>query len=161
MKANELKATDIMVGDWVHLINTSHNVSFPENGVIQDEGYTTIRTPIKITTVSENCVSYYSNKLKSYITLSIEEIEPIPLTPDILEKNGFERENLITSYNHYTGIDNRVSLNDDFYCMNSRNKWNVYIDSEDYCTIANCELTYLHELQHLLTLCKIDFDWKV
>lgn len=87
--------------------------------------------------------------------------EPIPLTPEILKKNGFERENLITSYNHYIGIDNRVSLNDDFYCMNSRNMWTAHIDSEDYCTVAHCELTYLHELQHLLRLCNIDFEFVV
>lgn len=85
-----------------------------------------------------------------------DRFEPIPLTPEILEKNGFKRENLITSYNHYTGIDNRVSLNDDFYYINSRDVWSVHIDSEDYCTIANCELTYVHELQHILRLCKID-----
>lgn len=93
--------------------------------------------------------------------MEVPEWKPIPLTPEILEKNGFERENLITSYNHYTGIDNRVSLNDDFYCMNSRNMWNVHIDSEDYSTIANCELTYVHELQHLLKLCNIDFEFTV
>ena len=83
-----MKVEDLMIGDLVHSISTIHNVSFPDNGVIQDEGYTTIRTPIKITTVSENCVSYYSNKLELYITLSSEEIEPISLTPEILEKNG-------------------------------------------------------------------------
>ena len=87
--------------------------------------------------------------------------EPIPITIELLEKNGFERENLITSYNHYTGIDNRVSLNDDFYYINSRDVWSVHVDSEDYCTIANCELTYLHELQHLLKLCNIDFEFVV
>ena len=93
--------------------------------------------------------------------MEVPEWEPIPLTPEILEKNGFEREKLITFYNHYTGIDNRVTLNDDFMSMNSKNMWSVHIDSEDYCTIANCELTYLHELQHLLNLCKIDFDWEI
>ena len=91
----------------------------------------------------------------------ISNFQPIPITKEILEKNGFERENLITSYNHYIGIDNRVSLNDDFYCMNSRNMWTVHIDSEYYCTIAHCELTYLHELQHLLRICKINFEFSV
>lgn len=88
-------------------------------------------------------------------------IEPIPLTTEILEKNGFEREKLITLYNHYTGIDNRVSLHDDFMSMNSRNMWSVHIDTDDYRTIAHCELTYLHELQALLRICKIDFVWQV
>lgn len=92
----------------------------------------------------------------NYYQLDVASIYPIPLTPEMLEKNGFKRENLITSYNHYIGIDNRVSLNDDFYYINSRNTWHVHVDSEDYCTIANCELTYVHELQHILRLCKID-----
>lgn len=88
-------------------------------------------------------------------------VTPIPITKELLEKNGFKRENLITSYNHYTGIDNRVILHNDKEYMNSRNEWHVHIDSEDYCSIANCELTYLHELQHLLKLVKIDFEFNV
>lgn len=93
--------------------------------------------------------------------MEVPEWEPIPLTPELLEKNGFEREKLITLYNHFTGIDNRVSLNDDFMSMNSKNMWSVHIDSEDYCTIAHCELTYLHQLQALLNICKIDFEFNV
>ena len=88
--------------------------------------------------------------------MEVPEWEPIPITKELLEKNGFVRENLITSYNHYTGIDNRVCLTNDFYSMNSRNMWTAHIDSEDYCTIAHCELTYVHELQHILRLYKID-----
>ena len=152
-----MRTEELMIGDWVNLINTTHNVSFPENGVIQDEGYTTIRTPIKTTTVSENCVSYYSNKLEIYITISSEGIEPILLTPEILEKNGFKLNDAVEdAYCIYNGIDNRVYLCNDKEYMNSANQWDVHIDSEDYCTIANCELTYVHELQHILRLCKID-----
>lgn len=109
---------------------------------------------IRVDAVHKRKIGYHKTKDK-LTWLFYGQFEPIQLTPEILEKNGFERENLITSYNHYTGIDNRVSLNDDFYCMNSRNMWNVHIDSEDYCTIANCELTHVHELQHILRLCKI------
>lgn len=107
-----------------------------------------------------NGLIYQIDELNGYQDGSLG-VTPIPITKEILEKNGFERENRITSYNHYIGIDNRVSLNDDFYCMNSRNMWTAHIDSEDYCTVAHCELTYLHELQHLLRLCNIDFEFVV
>ena len=93
--------------------------------------------------------------------MEVPEWKPIPITKELLEKNGFEREELELPHNYYSGIGDRVILNDNRDYMNSNNKWSVHIDSEDYCTIAHCELTYLHELQHLLTLCKIDFDWKV
>ena len=101
-----------------------------------------------------------------HVTLAVlnnwsDSIEPILLTPEILEKNGFERDKNISLYNAYTGINSRVTLHDDFMSMNSRNMWHVHIDSEDYCTIANCELTYVHELQHLLRICKIDFEFSV
>lgn len=139
MKTNELTSKDLMVGNWVICYHPSRLKSFEKVSVgllhtMQEQEYGHIKEDSPLFRI----------------------VEPIPLTPEILEKNGFERENLITSYNHYIGIDNRVSFNDDSYCMNSRNMWIVHIDSEDYCTIANCELTYLHELQHLLKLCRID-----
>ena len=88
--------------------------------------------------------------------MEVPEWEPISLTPEILEKNGFKREGVIELYNLYAGIDHRVTIHDDKEYMNSVNEWHVHIDSEDYCSIANCELTYVHELQHILRLCKID-----
>ena len=87
--------------------------------------------------------------------MEVPEWEPIPLTEEILEKNGFERDKNISLYNAYTGINSRVTLHDDFMSMNSRNMWDVHVDSEDFCTIANCELTFIHQLQQLLRLCKI------
>ena len=132
MKANELTSKALMVGDFV---------------MYNDE-------PCQVETIREYGEVRLSGWSESvYLD---DNIKPIPITKELLEKNGFERENLITSYNHYTGIDNRVCLTNDFYSMNSRNMWTAHIDSEDYCTIAHCELTYVHELQHILRLYKID-----
>jgi hypothetical protein len=98
-----------------------------------------------------------------HVTLAVlnhwsNNIKPIPLTPEILEKNGFEKAENIQLYNYYLGIDSRVSLHDYAYDINSSNTWHVHIDDEDYCSIANCELTYVQELQHILRLCKIDTE---
>ena len=148
-----MKAEDLMIGDWVHLINTIHNVSFPDNGVIQDEGYTTTHTPIKITTVSENCVSYYSNKLELYITLSSEEIEPIPLTPEILKKNGI----LYEKQSYYYVIENDNDLECTYYMIQgSQGGWAIGVDTGAYeCSVFD-RIKYVHELQHALKLCGID-----
>lgn len=138
MKANGLKVTDLMVRDLVL-----------HDGKV-----------IRVDAMHKRKIGYHKTKDKLTWLFS-GQFEPIPLTPEILRKNGFIREENIQLYNHYTGIDNRVSLNDDFYCMNSRNIWNVHIDSEDYSSIASCELTYVHELQHLLKLCKINFEFNI
>ena len=163
-----METTELMINDWVHLVSTIHNVSFPEDGVIQDEGYTTIRTPIKLTTVSENCVSYYSDKLELYITLSSEDIEPIPLTPEILEKNGFENI-------PYAGIDcdkiwllHEISYygksfplyTDDIMLKYSTSEqcWCVFFNiggaHPDFRTVST--ISYVHELQHVLKLYGIE-----
>ena len=123
MKANELKVTDLMVGDWCYI-----------------KDYPMSAQPMQVK--------------EEHFVRSLVEFEPIPLTPEILEKNGFRVEHNIGFY-ALIGIDDRVELQNDKEYMNSVNEWHVHIDSEDYCTIASCELTYVHELQHILRLCEI------
>lgn len=139
-----MKVEDLMIGDWVNLINTTHNVSFPENGVIQDEGYTIIRTPIKMTTVSENCVSYYSNKLEVYITVSSEKIEPIPLTSEILKKNGLTNDPYGCHFKEDKYMALEISVEEEVYWTINYNEYSIL------------KLKYVHQLQHALKLCGID-----
>lgn len=144
MKANELKVTDLMVGDLVICYHPSRPQSFERVSVgllhtldQQEHGHIKEDSPL------------------------FRIVQPIPLIPEILEKNGFELDEVMKEYCMYKGIDNRVILHNDKEYMNSVNNWDVHIDSEDYCTIANCELTYVHELQHILRLCKIDKEMVV
>jgi hypothetical protein len=71
MKANELKVTDLMVGDWVMSFGAPHKVV----GIRTDMFEPHIKTDMSDTWYEEG----------------IEDLlEPILLTPEILEKNGFE-----------------------------------------------------------------------
>ena len=76
------------------------------------------------------------------------QIEPIPITPEILEKNGFVTET-INGYSSYE-LDTR---------------WGsilFYPGTEYYINIQTVGyqykglIKYVHELQHALRLCKID-----
>ena len=68
MKANELKSTDLMVGDWVMNANGKpmqvKSIVFGHFACAENGG--------------ANCWEYNNN------------FEPIQITPEILEKNGFE-----------------------------------------------------------------------
>ena len=128
-----------MVGDWVICYHPSRLKSFEKVSVgllhtMQEQEYGHIKEDSPLFRI----------------------VEPVPLTSEILEKNGFEKAENIQLYYYCLGIDDRVSLHDYACDINSSNTWHVHIDSEDYCTIANCELTYVHELQQILRLCKID-----
>lgn len=100
--------------------------------------------------------------------IPFSELKPIQLTKEILEKNGFENI-------PYAGIDcNEIWLlhemayygksfplnTDDIMlrCSISEQCWLIFFNiggiHSDFRTITN--IYYVHELQHLLRLCKID-----
>lgn len=79
--------------------------------------------------------------------LEVPEWQPIPLTPEILEKNGFEpvKEGKIpTLKNCYGDIL--------FQLVDIKNE---YIHKTLY-TFKNIPIVYVHELQHALRLCRAD-----
>lgn len=108
---------------------------------------------IRVDAVHKRKIGYH--KTKDKLTWLFDgQFQPIQITPEILEKNGFEDQGF-RHHDEYNGIDDRVVLSNEREYMNTRNEWHVHIDSEDYCSIASCELTYVHELQQILRLCKI------
>lgn len=132
-----MKVEELMIGDWV---------------MSND-----LKTPIKICSIMNHYGTniYFYHEASEYIS-NISKLEPIPLTPEILEKNGFNLNDEIDDCKLYDGIDNRVTIHNYKGVINSNNEWHIHIDNEDYSTIASCELTYVHELQHLLKLCGIE-----
>jgi hypothetical protein len=150
MNTNKLKVTDLMVGDWVSCQINSIEFKYVRIASLNKTTMNGIPTDfIEFNKVSVDMLH------GNYYQVDIASVHPVPLTPEILEKNGFEKEGVIELYNLYAGIDHRVTIHDNKEYMNSNNEWYVHVDSEDYSTIAGCELTYLHELQHILRLCKI------
>lgn len=84
------------------------------------------------------------------------KIEPIPLTPEIFEKNGFDIQ------------DNGIYLNikSDFYEIDAKEVsdgyWRIRVTS---CEIINeqdeIHTSYVHSLQNFLTLCGVELEIKL
>lgn len=133
MKANELKVTDLMVGDWLMSFGAPHKVV----GIRTDMFEPHIRTDMSDT--------WYEEGIENLL-------EPIPLTPEILEKNGFKTE----FYNDYKIYE----LNNFKVCKNCCDYFEVcdlWDDSDWGWRIINfCPCAYVHQLQHALKLCGID-----
>ncbi len=130
-----MKATDLMLGDWVT------GKKWREN-------------PFKLTRINDNEKYFYGitadgSRVGPFF---LEELEPIPLTPEILEKNGFE--SIITVFNgltyQYVSKEEcrvRVFVNDKNIATC------IEIDSKD-CWL-NYDCSFVHELQHALKVCRI------
>lgn len=90
------------------------------------------------------------------ITEKIENIEPIPLTTDILEKNGFVKSYGVSDTPPYD-IDEEGNM---YYSFKGEHKfWGWWQPDNTYYIPANAMgdivIKYLHELQHALRLAGI------
>ena len=114
---------DLMIGDFVYVARgyDKHLTIEKVKGIIadKDEPY-----PVTIFTGE---------------TVSLNDIEAIPLTEEILVKNGWRKEP-ITIDGDYADWYGEIPI-----CQ-----------EEDEFNYERIELTYVHTLQHLLRLCGID-----
>ncbi len=81
------------------------------------------------------------------------EIEPIPVTKEILKEIGFEEyEDLPLEgvFYRYWDKDYKYKLDVRDFWTNSQRKWSVHIDNGDCNTIGSGEFDYVHELQNLV-----------
>ena len=123
-----MDAKELMIGDWV--MNT-HN-----------------RKPEQVCEVRERMVMLAYNDLYDY-----DEIEPIPLTEEILKANGFYSERNI-GYVYEDG-EHEVIVdlwNHDYRILYNRD---VVVNIHCFFDIA------VHELQHALRLCGVEKEIKL
>lgn len=128
-----MKATELMIGDWV----LDGKKPAQMTGIFCDDLFETTLSP----SVGGDCLN------------------PIPLTPEILEKNGFKFY-CTDVFEEWKSKDKRITIHDEEY-PNSFNKWAVHVDTEDMRTMGYFEITYVHELQHFLRHLKIDNEIEI
>ena len=125
-----MKATDLMIGDWY---------------CWEAEGK---KYPMQVT--------------KETFALSdknIANFEPIPLTPEILEKNGFEKIGETQQLSkYYRRLENKEHLDYVFVEMHIRANYVkvIYIPSKGNRQNIEIDGCAVHELQHALKLCRIE-----
>lgn len=142
-----MKAEELCIGDWVefpHCIDRIVDLPY-----IRGNGL---------------CASFAASA--TLFTVPIEQLKPIPLTQEILEKNGFkfdgsgQRSMMLIStphfsegirYNIYVGLKKKTievfSAHPEEKSPNWRKSNKVYLE------VCGC---YVHELQRALRLCNID-----
>lgn len=125
-----LRSLDLMIGDWLYYKGQFNAF------------------PFKVEYITKRKVGYHAEPSDSRIySLRLCECNPIPLTADILEKNGIKWEGGYCS--HFK--------EDKDYCLelckdkNGRIWWTINYDEYEIIQIES-----VHQLQHALSLCDID-----
>ena len=117
-----LRSIDLMIGDWVR----------NDLGEIQ-----------RIEEIRQKDVMLSYNDYYSY-----DEIDQIPLTTEILEKNGFEKKTFYGIYDDYFDFDIR-EYSDGIYIA-------TYHSCEFNIPDQTIHLSWVHELQHFMRHCGIE-----
>ena len=118
-----MKAEDLMIGDWV---------------LVKELDFSNLT----------NVISEYQHQIRlkdfaeMYNAGEYKKYEPIPLTTEILEKNGFYNSVLIDDYKITDGVHYNIDSKQILFGF-------------EYGTVLEIDCCYVHELQHALKLCKI------
>lgn len=124
-----MEVEDLMIGDWI-LIPMSN-------------------VPIKVTGVNDEGVTVYNEDDYTEYPYYISDIEPISLTPEILEKNGFKED--FETNGIYWRPDCRkfcIVKELDTWYFAFRMLGETVDKSSGYICISECK--YVHKLQHKL-----------
>ena len=115
-----MKQTDLMIGDWVRI--KGHLDYDKVQEIARDEN-----------------MQWYISFACSATLFRAYEFEPVLLTPEILEKNGWERNGIFMEKK----IDENTHLSWTDICGSVLSQGNYYM----------CDCNYVHTLQHALRLC--------
>ena len=141
-----MKANELMIGDWVqNPLGWKARVMFIKHTcVFKDECEYLFKIGISKNTFQNN--------------LSESELSPIPLTPEILEKNGFKEyipENHLETV--YACQDVSKAVADELYALWPYQDGSFYlllrVDGKD---MVRMNVHYVHQLQHAFSLCEIE-----
>lgn len=129
-----VKVKDLMVGNWVK----------SPQGIIEVDNVLT-----------DSVIAKYDKR--SIYIFHATDIEPIPVTKEILKNIGFKEDKALVSFYRYWDKGYKYKLDIDKGYTNSGRMWSVHIDNDVCSTIGSGEFDYVHELQNLVRInCKAD-----
>ena len=130
-----MDSKSLMIGDWTYIPMAKHTARI-DSILSKREAHND--ACIVVDLCGQGFLAHYTE----------EDIEPIPLTAEILEKNGWDGMVVYREYGVAEGVFNgnhdcEIGLDREGRCFLTINSWEYSI----------CEIHSVHELQHALRLC--------
>lgn len=150
-----IKAEDLRIGD---LVRVSRDCAFPKGTVCiitdihAEKTFKDKKGVVDISSVNDTDDGPWGTWCCN--------IEPIPLTPEILEKNGFKVRVSRVYYTKLIGYANFLQRN--IAIERKRNDWAVFIRYKKMPdSVLLRHIQYIHELQHILWALGLDANLKI
>lgn len=127
-----MKANELIIGDWLQYKGQFNAFTF------------------RVEQITKRKVGYHAEPCENRIHyLRLSECQPIPLTPEILERNGFRLFDEADKTYHLEYADG-IYAQADF----KADEPYVYVSNRCYFACPYCK--HVHELQHALRQCRIE-----
>lgn len=128
-----IQPKELMLGNWVYLDGDA-------------------KYPVRVEAVYTDYVFLQSNAEGFEIFSAREdEICPIPLTEEVLDKNGFE----CLSEVYYLEKESHLE-----FCKYDDGMFYMTVNSDEYKCMKQ-PIKYVHQLQNILTIAGIEIDFKI
>ena len=141
-----MKINDIMIGDWVNFLIDV------EGGDTEYDGATAYYQPLQITTIAAWGAGNDGEVASDEgVVNDPDQLQPIPLTPEILKKNGFELQR----------DKSELGILDTYWLGSELGTFRIHrLNNRDY-QFGLAKIRNVHELQHALRLCRIEKEIKL
>lgn len=139
-----MKANELQIGDWVNFLIDV------EGGDTENDPQNKVYQPMQVGSISslDDVSSVFYG-----VTNDVSQLQPIPLTEEILENNAFVQ---FMPHNWQIVIDNiMIEIRELEHNMAIWLDWEEH-DTGTYASYILPSPNYVHELQHALRLCGID-----
>lgn len=142
-----MKASELMIGDWVRVKGkpckvTAFMSQYEETRNAYEKGF------------ARTTGAVVQNKVGTYSTVGLEEIEPLPLTKDIILGNQWKADDSKLSKSHYYK---------DVKYPHFPTLWSSAQGFYMFLGGRETDVQYVHELQHIIRVHKIEKElrpWK-
>ena len=149
-----MKATELMIGD---LVRVSKDVSIKKGTIVEIRAIDADREFHEL----KGCATCIPVDNPDGLSggVWVDYLEPIPLTAEILEQNGFvtkDKPDGWPGYRSYTYLEDSTGLTFRLHHDTGKYKWSGKCEISLNALPCWIRFEYLHELQHILKICGID-----
>lgn len=134
-KAEKISVSDLSIGDYIRVKMCKWDYDDPDT------------LDAKVLSIEGDSVGVGYDECGIVMSAFVEDLQPIPITAEVLEKNGLEYvddENDAVIFLCCDMFWARLCVGDTF--------WRVGIHSEDRNDAVVCDVKHTHQLQHALRL---------
>lgn len=137
-----IKYSELQIGDWVIVDGT----------------------PRQIQAITKKKIGYHrkENEPRLYYA-RLHDVEPIEITEEILRKNEFQyKDKPIIGSAFRSAIPYRALVYEGYsFLIEVKNGGYTWVSKKDKACDTMCETHYVHELQHAIRLCGVNFEVKL